>query len=236
MIYYSKDVIQSWQPNLMMLDLEDDLGHIYLSRNTYDQAVLVADRFNYDPELVQQKLGCEVQQGDVVDYMKAILPTPINVLAPFYNLIDSDVELDIDNMKQVIGVLSYMSMSIDFNTMLKVPFEVRANLVFTKSILIEYQGHFENFNFKIVSNAGHIIHEREVVSEIPRESKEDFLLEEKEEEIDYNNFLEDIGWDDIKIPSLHDYEGEEKEEVKEETVTEEESAEDAYSKIIRDFS
>lgn len=206
MIYYSSTPLKSWQPNLIMLDLEDDLGHIYVTRNTYDQAILLSDRFNHDSDLVMQKLGCPANQEDVASYMIAILPAPINILTPFYHLIDTGVELNLDNIKQVIGVLSYMSMNLDFNMMLKVPFEVRANLVFTKSILLDYQGHFEDFNFKIYSEERHIISEGlEGDSKLNRKEKQDFELvenEQKEEGIDLDDFFSSIGWDDIKVPSL----------------------------------
>ena len=57
-IYFSEQKIKVWQPNMIMLDMNDDLGHIYVSRNTYDQAVLISDRFEHDTQLVHDKLGC----------------------------------------------------------------------------------------------------------------------------------------------------------------------------------
>lgn len=202
MIYYSEKPIKTWQPNLIMLDLEDDLGYIYVTRNTYDQAVLIADRFNHDAELVTKKLGGVRNQEDTSSYMVAVLPDPINILTPFYHLIDNSVKIDPENTRQAIGVLSYISMSVDFNMMLKVPPEVRANLVFTKSILLDYQRHFEDFNFKIISDESHIVHEEK--KEIPRSEKETFSLSEQknEEEIDLDKFFDDIGWNDIPIPTL----------------------------------
>lgn len=203
MIYYSKEPINTWHRNLIMLDLEDDMGHIYITRNTYDQAVLIADRFNHNPDLVLEKLGCEASQSDAASYMVAVLPDPINILTPFYHLIDSRVQLDVEDLRQTIGVLSYISMSIDFNMMLKVPFEVRANLIFTKSILLDYQGHFEDFNFKINREERHIIPEVEK-KDIPRKDKENLELEEPKEDkgIDLDTFFDDIGWNDIPIPDL----------------------------------
>lgn len=206
MIYFSDKPIKYWQPNLIMLDLEDDLGHVYVSRNTYDQAVIISDRFSHDVELVSQKLGVGRGQEDIASYMTAILPRPLNILSPFYNLIDSSVRIDEEDMKQAIGVLSYISMSIDFNMMLKVPFEVRSNLVFTKSILIDYQGHFEDFNFKVSDPERHIVPEEgeKQVTEIPRGERENFTLEEEQEEeqFDLDSFLDDIGWNDVDIPDI----------------------------------
>jgi hypothetical protein len=205
MIYFSESPLKAWQPNLIMLDLEDDIGHIYVTRNTYDQAVLLSDRFNHEPDLVMDKLGCPKTQEDTVSYMIAVLPLPINILVPFYNLIDSSVKLDVENIKQVIGVLSYMSMNLDFNMILKVPFEVRANLVFTKSILLDYQGHFEDFNFRITSAPGHIVREGVETERLPRSEQKDFDLEEQKEApaFDVDSFMADLGWDDIEIPKLN---------------------------------
>lgn len=239
MIFYSKEGLDNWQPNLIMLDLEDDLGHLYITRNTYDQAILLSDRFNHSTELIMQKLGCTTTQEDVASYMVAILPSPINILTPFYHLIDSDVQLDVDNIKQVIGVLSYMSMSLDFNTMLKVPYEVRANLVFTKSILLDYQGHFEDFNFRISDNVRHIVHEEKIVVRNPRSEREEFILEEKVEEgvIDLENFFDDIGWNDIEIPKISEInESNDVKEVTTDVQKEVISESDIYSAIANRYS
>lgn len=209
MIYFSETPLKMWQPNLIMLDLEDNLGHIYVTRNTYDQAVIISDRFNHDTDLVLQKLGTSNMQEDVTSFMVAVLPSPINILTPFYNLVDKSVKMNVDDLKQVVGVLSYLSTNLDFNMMLKVPFEVRANLVYTKSILLDYQGHFEDFNFKISNDNGHILNEKTGVdyyyNNSSREDREDFELEPKTkivEEFDPDAFTADI-WKDIPIPSMN---------------------------------
>lgn len=205
MIYYSENPITTWQPNLIMLDLEDDLGHIFVTRNTYDEAVLLSDRFDHDTDLITKRIGGVSMQEDVVSYMIAVLPAPINILAPFYHLIDSSVKIDVENMRQTIGVLSYISMSINFNTILKVPFEIRANLVFTKSILLEYQSHFEDFSFRISPNQGHILPEEKLRQVSSRSEQKDFELEDKVDEstgIDVESFLADIWGDMSPIPTL----------------------------------
>lgn len=247
MIYFSETPLKMWQPNLIMLDLEDDMGHIYVTRNTYDQAVLISDRFNHDADLVSQKLGSTINQEDVTSFMVAILPNPINILTPFYHLIDKSVKLDTENLKQVIGVLSYLSTHLDLNMLLKVPAEVRANLVYTKSILTDYQGHFEDFNFRISSNAGHIQPEgsdagRSNVT-VSRSEREDFELEPKVEEtqaFDEASFFAELGWD-TPLPSI-DTTPSESEPVASSTVipmpspvTEPASEADAYETIANRF-
>lgn len=208
MILYSKEPLNSTQTYLIMLDLEDDLGYLYVTRNTYDQALLLSDRFNYDIDLVIKKLGCPEIQEDVVSYMKAILPSPLNSLAPFYHLVDKDVSMDTNDIKQLIGVLSYLSMNLDFNMMLKVPFEVRANLYFSKSILMAYQDLYDDYNLKlgIDKKYSEVVEgdDTETVVNPPREQKVDFKLEEDEEEplFDLEAFKRDSGWNDIEIPSL----------------------------------
>ncbi len=236
MIFYTETYIKSWQPNMIYLDLEYDLGHIYLSRNTYDQCILIADRFSYDLNNVESKLGLQKNQKEIVEYMSNVLPSPVNILVPFYNLIDKSVKLDIDNIKQLIGVLSYMSFSFDFNMCLKVPPEIRANLCFTKSILIEYQKHFEEFNFKIIDYSKNYT----TIDKDNRSKKEDFIFEEnikEEDSFDVDEVLNEIGWFDVDIPSLKF--GETVEKVVEnsnEEIKEVVSVEDAYEKLINKYT
>lgn len=234
MIYYSKELIRTWQPNLMLLDLEDDLGHIYVSRNTYDQAVLIADRFNYDVDAVDSKLGGIKDQEDSVSYMSGILPSPINVLSPFYNTITKEVKLDVDNLEQIIGVLSYLSMSFDFNMMLKVPFEVRCNLTFTKSILLNYQSHYEDFNITLQKDSN------QYYSSGLRKEQVDFKLEEEEEdteEADMLAFLDEIGMNDI--PTFNEVLNSDKVSVKEEVeeeLSDKQKERLAYDAVISNYA
>lgn len=264
MIYYNHEPLKVWQPNMIQLDLQEDLGHIYVTRNTYDQSVIIKDRFNSDMESVLNKLDLPDNQADVVEYLYNILPDPINILCPFYNLIDRKVEMDIDNIKQLVGVLSYISLHIDFNMLLKTPKEVRAGLTYTKSILLDYQSHFEDFNFKIISMERHIQESNTVESkEVKVNSNKTVSNEEIEElknvkddiddedliineEIDPAEFMAGL-WDDLdkeleekkaKMSQPPNTQKEElKEEVKEETpeLSEKEKEKKAYDDIINSF-
>jgi hypothetical protein len=233
MIYFTKSPLKTWQPNLIQLDLEDDLGHIYVSRNTYDQSVIINDWFGGDIELVKKKVGGNPNQDDIIDYMQNVIPSPINILVPFYNLIGQEVLLNIDDIKQLVGVLSFISMSLDFKMMLKVPFEVRANLTYTKSILIDYQNHFDDFNFKIYDYERHIISERESNEREYYSEKDEDVVEEI---LDLDKFFDEIGWNDVKVPEIP-YIEPIKEVSKDKTIIEHEqkSEADVYESIINKY-
>ena len=145
MIYFSeKPIPMSHRSNIVMLDLQDDLGHVYVSKPTYDQALLIYDKYNGDVTYLDSKLNIAKNQDYVVDYMRDVLPIPLDILTPFYNLINN-VEINIDNLSETIGLLSYISSIIDFNAYIKVPYEVRAKIVFSKSVLNDYKQHLEEF-------------------------------------------------------------------------------------------
>ena len=250
MIYFSENPIQIWQPNIIRLDLEEDKGFIYLSLNTYDQAVLIADRFSNDPELVCRKLGGDRNQEEVYRYMLKILPRPINILAPFYHLIDNSVTMDVNDMKQLIGVLSYMSMHLDFNIMIKVPREVRANLIYSKSILLDYLRHFEDFTFQISTIQNHIVNNGSVGYNNNYNSYDTSIASSEVEvkETGYGYTEEEAaaflaGWaDDDEEEVKEEIKEEIKEEVKEEkkevgsSFVEQSNEVDAYNDIIKRLS
>lgn len=207
MIYHSDEKIDVWQKNVMMLDLEDDMGYLYVTRNTYDQAVILNDRFGHSSSALRERLGGPDTQNDIVEFMSSILPEPISILAPFYHLIGSEVEFDVDNVHQIIGALSYMSMNIDFNGFLKVPHEVRASLSYTKSILFDFLPSYEDFTFKLSTTSGHIYmkEENEVddTNDDSRSRRKNFHLEDDvKNEDDYESVIEDINklWEDLPIP------------------------------------
>lgn len=199
MIYYTESPIKTWQPNLIMLDLNDDFGHVYVTRNTYNQAVLISDRYSHDITAVQEKLGLVSAHSELIDFMSVIMPEPINILAPFYDCVDKDVSIDMEDIKQCVGVLSYLSMNLDFNMMLKVDKSVRSGIMFTKSILLDYQGHYEDFLYRIFDDSDYIYLEAKPVD---RSKQEDFILQEEEEEQSYEDFLQECGFNDVEIPTL----------------------------------
>ena len=54
------------QENCMMLEV--DGGFIYLSRNVYDQAVILNDRFENDYTIIRNMLGVSDLQNAAIEY------------------------------------------------------------------------------------------------------------------------------------------------------------------------
>ena len=61
--------------------LEVDGGFIYLSRNVYDQAVILNDRFENDYTIIRNMLGVSDLQNAAIEYFGEVAPEPLNILA-----------------------------------------------------------------------------------------------------------------------------------------------------------
>lgn len=262
MIFFSETPIKMWQPNIIMLDLVDNLGHIYVSRGTYDQAVIVADRYNHQYDVIADKLGCPRVQEDLASYMFYLFPDPINCLAPFYNMIGKDVKIDQKNLRQAIGVLSFISMAIDFNATLTIPQKMRAGLTFTPSILYDYQRHYEDFSlsFNMSESGNNFVSqpvqtrtntstttEQKVVSSNNSntsslkevETYNGKSIDTKSDDFDVDAFFDSIGFDDVKVPKLSTTTSEPKQEEKKDekgsNYTKVKTDADSYKAIIDSF-
>lgn len=152
MIYFSEKEKVLFRPNIIRLDLINDSGYIYVTRNTYDQALLLAEKCGYDLQSVMRSLALSNLQSGAVSKLFELLPRPINMLAPFLNLIDGTVTLDVNDTEQLIGVLSYISTIINFNEMLNAPKELRTGITYTKSILYNYQTQYNDFETSYIEH------------------------------------------------------------------------------------
>lgn len=140
------------QQNIIVLECEDSEsiepnGFIYVSQSTYNEALLLFDRFVGEIGLLKKLLN-------VTNHIKAIeffhkhAPDPINSLAPFLGLIREDIEIK-EDMEMLCGMLHQMSQTINFNSFTKVPLDIRADVVFSKSILLTYKKSWEDIEVKI---------------------------------------------------------------------------------------
>lgn len=152
MILYKERLSSIIQENCIMLELKDRKAYVYLTKATYDQALLLSDRYNGElPYLSKVILGtCEKVSADdmaAIHYFFEKAPEPLNILAPFLGLCKS-MQLQKD-MKLLCGVLHMMSMAIDFNAFTLVPEEVRADCKFTRSMLNSYEQSWKDHEERI---------------------------------------------------------------------------------------
>lgn len=128
--------------------LEVDGGFIYLSRNVYDQAVILNDRFEDDYTIIRNMLGISDLQNAAIEYFGEVAPEPLNILAPFLGLV-TDVELEQD-IEELCGVLHQMAATINFCSFIHVPKEVRADVSFTGNFIRKYKDSWDSIETKLI--------------------------------------------------------------------------------------
>lgn len=154
MILFKKNELKLAQQNIVMLEMENDAGFIYMSLNTYNQAVLLNDRFETETVLINRALGINQESNPnakAMDYFFNVVPEPLHILTPFLGLVKESVKLE-EDMEQLCGVLHQMSMTIDFNEFTKVPSDIRACVEFSKSMVMGYKTSWEDILMKLKVN------------------------------------------------------------------------------------
>ena len=152
MILYKKENISLLQQNIIMLEYENSNsmipdGFIYVSQSTYDEALLLFDRFEGESGILKKVLNV-TNHIDAIKFFHKYAPKPISILAPFLGLIREDIELK-EDIEMLCGMLHQMSQIINFNSFTKVPLDVRADIVFTKSMLNNYKKSWEDLELRI---------------------------------------------------------------------------------------
>lgn len=155
MIFYSKQPIDLLQCNVIVIEdnesqvegIENTQGYIVVSKNVYNTAVILSDRFGDAPSLIERKISLKRHQ-EFVDYFAENAPSPLHMLAPFLHLASPEVKMKRD-IEMLCGYLHIMSMAIDFNTYLGVPEEVRKEVEFTRGQLITYKNSWEDLTLKL---------------------------------------------------------------------------------------
>ena len=128
--------------NMIVLQGADGM-YYYLHRSLYDQCVVLRDQYiNLIPSFYKL-LGFEDTHPAVCDEFMKSVPEPLDILAPFLALISGCEELD--NLDDMCGASSSMSMTVDFRKMFKVPAAVRSSIKFSLSVREEYRVQWDRF-------------------------------------------------------------------------------------------
>lgn len=128
--------------NMIVLQGEDG-AYYYLHRSLYDQCVILRDQYIGLIPSFYKLLGFEGEHPKVCDTFMESVPEPLDILAPFLGII-TDCE-KLDNIDDMCGAISSMSMSVDFRKMFKVPATVRASIKFSLSVREEYRVQWDRF-------------------------------------------------------------------------------------------
>lgn len=219
MILYKKEPFPLQMKNIMLIDDPSTNGCIYLSKQTYDQAIILASRLDNNPERVLTMLiGTKfLNYGSVPGMSQAIkkamaeMPTPINCLAPFllYCMDNQGVKWEDMDIVMMYGILHQFSQIVDFNAITLVPAEVRANITLPTAIVMQYEASWDDLcsslKDKVVMTAREDKVEKSTTSVKSTPKSESVKVEEPEDEDDEDE-EDDIDWDALqaKLQAIKD--------------------------------
>lgn len=121
--------------------LSKDNWYFYIHRDVYDQVVVLSDRYDTLKSLVDL-LGGTQPNDDVVSWFYTNAPKPLNILAPYLNLIDGKIDKD---MELCGGVLHVITAMINVRSFILKPIEIRKSVSFSLTIREEYELAWERF-------------------------------------------------------------------------------------------
>ena len=149
MILYRREPYPLQMKNIILMDEPTTKGCLYINKQTYDQAIIIASRMDNNPERVLTILvgpkfanyGSIPGFGKAIRYAMENMPSPINCLAPFllYCIDNQGIDWENADMEMMYGILHQFSQLIDFNNMLLVPAEVRASVSLPTMLLLQYK-------------------------------------------------------------------------------------------------
>lgn len=152
MILYMESPIPVMMQNLILLDEPTTNGYIYVSKATYDQALLLWGRFEGDVNgLMRFTQNDPADWKDVpwitpaMKWIKENAPEPLNMLAPVFKMMSNLKSINMDdlNPKLIYGLLHIMSQTIDFNATYLAPTGLRTQVKVPVGILMSFEKSWE---------------------------------------------------------------------------------------------
>lgn len=150
MILYRKKPFNCKMKNIIVLDAGVGEGCIYVSKETYEQAVSIGITFSKDKDRIEKSLGKTIDGWMIVPGMYTaynkifdLLPKPLNMLSIFIAFaaesgIDWKKE-DEELIETACGVLHTISQFVDFYSILLTPVDARQKLEIPKHVYTGYQ-------------------------------------------------------------------------------------------------
>ena len=156
MIIYRKTPFTPSMKNVIILDAGMTDGYIYVSKETYEQAVAIAVTFSKDHDRIERALGKTIDGWKITPGIFTVcrkareeLPEPLNVLSTFISLAyDSGITWNPQSSAEemcelVCGVLHTISQFADFYSMTLVPADQRTKLDIPNHV---YKGYKESWD------------------------------------------------------------------------------------------
>lgn len=152
MILYMENPIPVMMQNLILLDEPTTNGYIYVSKATYDQALLLWGRFDgdvnnlmrftqRDPDAWKEVLWIQ----PAMRWIKEHAPEPLNMLAPAFKMLSNLTTITEEDLcpKLIYGLLHILSQSMDFNLTYLSSSEIRTQMKIPVGILMSYEKSWE---------------------------------------------------------------------------------------------
>ena len=161
MILYMKEPIPIMMKNLMLLDDVETGGLVFVSKVTYDQALLLWGRFEGDPNKLMQFTKSARDEWKDVPWILAAMkwvahnaPEPLNMLAPTLKLLYKNTTIKEEDLNPefIYGILHALSQAIDLNAVFLQPAEIRAQVSIPTSILLNYKASWDDILAPLKTN------------------------------------------------------------------------------------
>lgn len=110
------------------ITLFKDGYYYYLDRPTYDSCIILSSKFTN--ETIAQEIDSESNK-EVIEFFEGFLPYPIQILAPFLSLIETEVDMDLEECVKAIHIITN---TISIQRFIGVPKEIRKTVSFSLSI------------------------------------------------------------------------------------------------------
>ena len=144
MLAYSKERLYPKVTNMITLEVTG--GYLYIQKGTYDDALKLSVKQNFESLL--NLIDCGEMNAAAIVTAYDTLPEPINFLAPYLGLIVEEVPTDVESL---VGALHAITTTISPFNYIKQKKEIRKTLEFSGSVLKEYQEPWKAFKLQCVS-------------------------------------------------------------------------------------
>lgn len=151
MIIYSKEPLNVMMKNILLLDDPITDGYVYVSKETYDQALSLNLTYNGDVSRVKGTISGKGMLNwsnnkavnHAVNLCAERFTTPLNMLAPYLAYtVPIGIEWSEDNeeiAKMAYGILHQMSQFINFYATSLMPANAKADISLPKNIMLSYE-------------------------------------------------------------------------------------------------
>lgn len=159
MLFYTKNKVDLMQQNVIVIediitDTNDEgeeeqvtEGYIVTSKDVYDAAVILSERYAGSVQNLERKV-MSTRHQDIVNFFSVRAPKPINMLAPFLHLAEDGVKMRKD-VRDLCGYLHVITSGMDVLAYVSVPEDVRIATAFSPVTLGRFEEMWEALTLRL---------------------------------------------------------------------------------------